>query len=383
MKQTLPISAIALAALIAGTTPASAASPAPAFSITGTTSLAGRALVTAYALPSGTLRSARPGTAKFRLTKISQTAADFDGSFSAPLAATFDYSPFMDRFGDFDVEIIATNGSENSMTTFSLSRTKSPRPAFKASGAQLAGVGVEVKLGRVGRVPGLARTHVFSKGRLQASGGSTICSYDRYNTTSPIDIEVGSVQNHNSGIAGDLTFTSGANSTTDVGVSGSGKYGTYSAQGTTTKTAGFTAEFPAKTTRSGQKELVHGIMGRYTVTCYLDGYPYETHEEVRNDGYTGGYGIAPLVPGNATYCGQVPRRGRFTRSVSKAHTWSTGFDVHAFIGVNLKSTAGYTGQVSQTYYSIYPTLVCGEKNYPGSDTRSDIGYITDAVTSFS
>jgi hypothetical protein len=163
-----------------------------------------------------------------------------------------------------------------------------------------------------------------------------------------------------------FTYQVGASSRLGTAVSSSGKYGTWSASGTKTKSSTSTQSYP---TYGHNKNVYYDSQFHYKEFVYTCVDPitpviwsYFTVEPVS---YAGGSRTRlPASPPAANYCVPEQAGATFRKTSTQAVTWTNGVDISWFIGFGLQSTTGYSATAS-VYYSFHGRgRLCGTGAYP-------------------
>ena len=195
------------------------------------------------------------------------------------------------------------------------------------------------------------------------------CSSTLETLYSPSWAVVGEAHNH-SASSTVFTYTQGASSTLGVGISSSGAYGSFSASGSSTKSASATVGFPTVNANTHRYFKTQFRYGRYRVLCvdYSTGWP-TTWYEARVKDWIGGQSLTNATEPSATYCTSYLAGGYFERTTGSAVNWTNGLQISGSIGINLSAKTGYSTTAKTRYNFSANGSLCGTNNYPTSSLR--------------
>lgn len=176
-----------------------------------------------------------------------------------------------------------------------------------------------------------------------------------------------------SGATTDFVYTSGASSSLGVAVSESGKYGSWDASGSSSKSTSSSVSYPAYGTGYwARKTQFH--YGTYRVGCYYTagmGVVYSQWYETRPIKWAGGAtSYKSTSYPSATYCVTHEAGSSFTRQSSSAVTWSNGVALGGAIGIDLSSHTGYTSDAASKFNFNSRGRMCGTADYPAGTPRT-------------
>jgi hypothetical protein len=163
----------------------------------------------------------------------------------------------------------------------------------------------------------------------------------------------------------DFTYSQGASTTIGVAVSATGTYGSFSASGSGTTTAGASQGFPAT---DGYKILSTKFrFGKWKLEC--SGYPHGDFLQYRSGvkNFEGGSLIRsvsspPSTP--AAYCIPQAKGADWMKDETTAYESSGGAQVSSAIGINLSSRTGYSTKASLLYVWKKAGKLCGTNATP-------------------
>jgi hypothetical protein len=169
-----------------------------------------------------------------------------------------------------------------------------------------------------------------------------------------------------------FTYTAGQSSSLGVGISPSGKKGTFTADGTestsSTKNQGFPTQGPGNTLYLTffKVAVYHDVCGT-TGKVTQHGAAGASHQRyiVRSNGWAGGDKIEhPRSAPTANHCVPEAAGGSFQTSNERAVTWSAGFSI-PILGFNAQAQTGYdtSAQISLVFGAT--GSLCGTNDYPG------------------
>ncbi|MDV9174886.1 DNRLRE domain-containing protein [Streptomyces sp. W16] len=194
------------------------------------------------------------------------------------------------------------------------------------------------------------------------AGVSKACGIRLLKKIPPKWVIIGQTYSKTTGVAHTLSYTSGASSSLGVGVSASGTYGSYSAGGSMSKSSSTTTQYPNYGNNTGVYYKTQFRYGKYIVGCaYADPW-----YEVRPRSYAGGADTSSAHIPNATHCFKYIKGSVFTKTRSKAITWTNGASLTSVIGIDLSAETGYSSDTTVVYTFNKTRHLCGTGGDPGS-----------------
>jgi hypothetical protein len=175
---------------------------------------------------------------------------------------------------------------------------------------------------------------------------------------------VGATFARTGGVTQSFSYGRGQSSSLGVGLSQSGKYGTFSESGTASASSSTQEDYPTFGGNTSVRYETKFIYGEYGYSCSHGYLRYET----RPTGYAGGATYVKTTAPSAGYCVYQARGTTFTRSSSSAYTFTAGLNVSA-VGVNLSSETGYDSSATVRYHFSASHHLCGTGGYPGGTPR--------------
>jgi hypothetical protein len=178
-----------------------------------------------------------------------------------------------------------------------------------------------------------------------------------------------------------FSYLSGQFSTIEVGESGAGADGPFSADGSenwSNSRAGSTkGSWPTYGAYQSYWYRTEFHWGEYR--CYLLGEPQKTYIQ-RVNGYFGGAheekpGSVPAT--KAKYCAPYTKGFTFVSNNSAAITWRKSFGIHAGFGFDASVVTGYDHDAQITYVLKRARWICGTEGPPGQAPRQLVVHFSD------
>jgi hypothetical protein len=164
-----------------------------------------------------------------------------------------------------------------------------------------------------------------------------------------------------------VAYTSGSSSEFGWGVSATGKYGSWKAEGTNSKSATATQGFGTKTGKFKTQIQTQFTFGKHRITtsCLM-----RTRYVYRVESYNGGnysYETAKMPATNKAYCVRETKGDSFEKSSTAATTWTNGVSASAVIGMDLSAKTGFNKNTKVTYKFSGTAALCGASSKPGNN----------------
>jgi hypothetical protein len=168
-----------------------------------------------------------------------------------------------------------------------------------------------------------------------------------------------------------FTYSTGQSSTLGVGLSYTGKAGSFSADGTVSTSSSENMYFPSFSDSTLYRTLF--TVGLYYTVCGHGGRGKNAGSDLRPGANymvqsNGWFGAGetfehPKTLPKATYCGPQPAGSGMSTNHERAVTWSTGFSI-AVVGFGGQAQTGYdtSAQISLTFNA--PRYLCGTNAIP-------------------
>lgn len=183
-------------------------------------------------------------------------------------------------------------------------------------------------------------------------------------------VNVGSIHIGPNGKSMKFTYTGSASSTLGVGVSTSGTYGTFSANGTVSRSRSNTTSYPWYTAPIHRHLDTQFSYGKFWVE-YADSMHGTGHNyQVRSIRHEGGTRGRDTRRPSATYCVPYNEPGSGgTKSTTNAKRWARGAKLEGAIGINLSSRTGYRTNAKIDYVFRTRGRLCGTHDLPNGKPR--------------
>ena len=163
-----------------------------------------------------------------------------------------------------------------------------------------------------------------------------------------------------------VTYTSGADSTTGIGFSPTGAYGSFESSGTMTVSSSATLGFPDQTPNTAKILRTYWGWKKYKITCAVPTYIYY---EAKPYQFQGGIIQTSSATPTATYCHAYPAGSWLIRNSGTAYTHSYGADLGAVLGISFSNRTGFASDASLRYDMLLSGRICGSNTYEGSAQR--------------
>jgi hypothetical protein len=170
------------------------------------------------------------------------------------------------------------------------------------------------------------------------------------------------------GVSADFYYGNGASSSLGVGVSATGKFGSFHASGTHSESTSATQGYPART---GPRQLLYLTEFIYKLYRYQDCAPKSgcapVYYKTVATGWAGGGQLQHTsTPSGINNCVPEPNGGYWDRTSSKAITWTNGASLSGAIGIDLSIQTGFTTDAhNHITFTEGGHRLCGRGNPPG------------------
>lgn len=199
-----------------------------------------------------------------------------------------------------------------------------------------------------------------------ASPTLSVCMWNLVKDLGNRTVWVGGTYVKATGVTADLAYNNGASSSLGMGVSTSGKYGSFSASGTRSVASNGSVDFPTNT--GFQHDYTQFRYGKYGYSC--DSSPGFRKYNVQARYWVGGATTyAPSLSPTANYCMPYQAGAKATQETSTAYEFSTGADISGAIGIDLSSRSGYSKAVKTVFTFKSTRKLCGTNGYPGQSPK--------------
>jgi hypothetical protein len=324
---------------------------------------------------------------KLTLQPVATAVTASDGSFQLRLDSNDRVRPMADSYGIVNFDIVASPtdpATGQSGGSFSFSR----RLVDTAAGPVLADVNTpegeaapapatEVQLKSDGTMQEVnpepqvpvdeSATVIEPNPAPLQKGGDTVCDVSYVQGLGPIWVLVGQTFNVATYMKARFTYTQGSSSSLGVGISTSGKAGTFSTHGTSSRSSTTTLGYGEHGGTTKRYFDTQFAFGKYLHKCYdsESGYQWSFYT-IRNNGFVGSTRIRKLnFAPDATYCAPLAANTFIEKDETRAVTWANGVEL-AGMGMGFSSTTGYNNS-SKLYYEAtkYNRRMCGLYAVPG------------------
>jgi hypothetical protein len=290
---------------------------------------------------------------------VGWATAGSDGAFSLPVDPTLVAAGHRSATGQVNLELIAWNGIIQ--TQFFMPVQLSVTVASPTATSRPVTAGLTLRL----KDPIVRPSSLI--GRVQSSPNIIVCYYYLISTYLAWD-DVGESYPY-PGSQTTSWFSIGTNHSSTLGAATSytGGYGTWSASGSYSISAGVTTSWGAST--ADRIYQIQTEYGKYVNHC--SGYATFPIQP------TGGTNVvAATAPDWCNYY-DVPMSGgvTFTRNSSSGNDFnlSGGVLAKSVLGINLSLDSKYSSDRSLSYHYKYPGYLCGNNSYPATAGRINEG----------
>jgi hypothetical protein len=186
---------------------------------------------------------------------------------------------------------------------------------------------------------------------------------------------VGQFFSSNSTVTSTYHYSSGSDSSIGMGISVSGKYGTWSDKGERDRSSSATQSYPKVTGQGGWLWQTYFGAKKWHVVC---DYGFSQYQ-MRGGPWEGGapqntVSSLSLPTGTASKCVPEPAGGGMTKKNTKAIKWTNGFSMAGPIGLDLSISTGYSTDAEQSVtFHAGGGHLCGRGDFPAGTP-----YILDA-----
>ncbi|SJM61189.1 hypothetical protein [Agrococcus casei] len=175
---------------------------------------------------------------------------------------------------------------------------------------------------------------------------------------------VGAVGSTTSGYVGRITYGASASTAVTVGMSLSGKNGSFNGSGTTSRSSTATIGFPTYTNAGYRVMKTQFSYGIYKCGWGTTG----SHRWVtRITGFVGGAIASGMSMPSANYCAYYTGGSKLIVDSTKARTQTAAVSgVYSVLGMNLSATTGYSSKLQARFAFNSGKKACGTNGYPGA-----------------
>jgi hypothetical protein len=299
---------------------------------------------------------------------------DASGAFALRYSDPAALAPFVDTDGTVDFTL--DSESEGVTHSYSLSRTVSTSATTRVRQfAALVAVNTEVVDLRP--VPGFTPPATVAARMAPDSSvvAQTIptavgppCTWFVVSNLGKRWVRVGAATT-TTGVTAKFVYSSGGTSTIGVGVSVSGKKGTFSASGTTTVTSSASIRMAPVTGVASKVFRTMFVFKKFAYRCTAG--IGDVKYEVRATSFAGGTSSLTTTTPTARHCTDYEANSDFDTIATNAtaETWSAGASLASDIGINLSSQSGFTSSVALRFHFAKAGRLCGTNADPPQAAR--------------
>jgi hypothetical protein len=310
------------------------------------------ASVVAYAWPSNDELAAMSPGSRFDLVPVAHGVSGRGGAYR--LSATTDQAArFRDSHGNLNLELVTSANGSVASTTVGLSPL-TPNRLGRLGSARVSALRLQTAPATV--------TAMGEGTQALPLGGPVPCGGSFQRDLGLHTVWVGGHYSTTTGVLHDLEYSRGSTSSLGVGSSLSGRFGTFTASGTTSLSTNGTVGFPA--TAGRQHDYTYFDYGSYFVGCAGN-----MRHVVRARYWAGGahYWTPPSAPPIASWnCAWHDKGTTFAQDRTSAYRFAAGADVSNVIGIDLSSQTGYSAATRVTFtFKDRGAHLCGTNGLPG------------------
>lgn len=335
--------------------------------------------VVLYAWPANdALKGLSPGDG-FKLQAVGAATADINGAYTLRIASADLVSPMADSSGIINFEIDAGAIGQGTVpfgfprkfdpSTGSMTEIGGTPPALAsgptASGSlwSVAPEHADVVLPLNGASTGTQNVGPPGSTSAVNKGSCTLAVVTNYGPGWDI---VGQTYSTTTGVTHQFVYTSGSSSSLGEGFSLSGAYGSFSASGTTGVGSTGSETYPVQGNGQYAYYETEFTFEKFRRTCINPRQPTTVDYLAKAVSWAAGAQIQrPSGAPAAGYCVSQLAGSVFRKESTTAITWTNGFSVGGFVGINLSTDTGYSTSASVEYSFSAQRHLCGTGGYPG------------------
>lgn len=391
----LTCAAPAAAGTISGAAPQPAPEPGNARTSTiGTTEIARgrvldaaaspvhRASVVLYAWPSNDVTDLLTAGDRVTLHPVARAWTSRQGRFSLRLEDLAQLMPYRGADHTVSLEILAS-AADGSFAPYAFSRTlevRAARPSTASSPAALRAPGERLRLlppaaaesaATAGVTPldvDLALEDPATTAQRRVTSVVPVrraCAVKLLKSYKPRWTLVGQHYSTTRDVTSNFVYSLGADSELGVGVSSTGKFGSFHASGTTTKSSSGTVTFkPVKGATSAYR-LTKFKYGKFLIVCVGAFGIITRHYEARATRWVSGAKTLFSGPIKARFCTTFEKGSKFAKRNTRAVRWTNGVDISGAIGIDLSARTGYSRDAVVRFAFHRKHHLCGSGDFPG------------------
>ncbi|MBB1245779.1 hypothetical protein GL263_19785 [Streptomyces durbertensis] len=309
---------------------------------------------------------------------IAKTRADSNGNYQLRVANTLQLAGMTSAAGNVDVDITATDGSPDDIATDSLSlRVSSASADMKRTAGGVANLSLaqgeeDPVIKPVNRDLRMERYESESDGKRAGVGakfanGCPVTGEKYLRSLGKRWVSVGMhYQTGPSGAKATYRYSTSAEASLAVGMSKSGKFGTFSGNGSLKRSTSASIGFGTQGPKTGIRHYTMYKYGLYCNTSRSPGPDFTFYAKPTS--FAGGAKSVKSAYPKTPKRNCVPHKkgSDFVQDKSKMSSYSKGVKLDDVIGVDLTSQSGYTRSSSLKFEFPKAAQLCGTKGLPGN-----------------
>lgn len=341
--------------------------------------------VTLYAWPSNDVTEAQQVGDTVNLQPVAYTTTGSSGRFALRLVDSAQLLPYVGRDAIANLTAVASTASGqvsesdfsrevvpvSSVTSPATGAARVPAVTLTSPVSDAAGKPVPARVESVTmRLEGgsaAASDGVGSRAVAQLPMEKTCISTLQKKYT-PVWVLVGQNYSTNLYATANFEYYTDAHTTMGVGVSLTGKYGSFHASGTSTKSSSSGIDFPTTVGARSRYHRTQYQFAKYMTACSAPRAGQIVRYSVRAYKFVTGTSEVAVGAASARYCAVYAGGSHFTANRTRAITWTNGADMSAGIGIDLSAQTGYGSAAKLAWHFPRVARLCGTADYPGEGT---------------
>ena len=265
--------------------------------------------------------------------------------------------------GVVNLEVQAMNGGAFGSFSFSR-RLQQPTNGFalgKANPGTMAG-------------PQAATIHLMGSQNAATPQQGAPCGWTQIKTFKPSWTKLESTFSTMSHTTENFTYTQGSSSNLGVGVSSTGKKGSFTGEGSAAFSSTATQHFAPRGGKTGVDYETEFIRAESGFHCATAGPATKKKKKkyisyrVQTVSYAGGTkGVKAKAP-KATWCVHYEKNSGYEKSTTSAFEFSTGYTIPV-LGLSLSAQTGYDTDAKTNYHFGQAGYLCGTAAYPAQSSK--------------
>ncbi|MGW7295309.1 hypothetical protein ACWGIB_23315 [Streptomyces xiamenensis] len=305
---------------------------------------------------------------------IAKTRSTDQGRYELRLEDVSVLSQLASTSGNVDVDVVATDGSATDIAVHSFSLRVGPSEELEnADPGDIAQVALSESGPDAGEVRQSATVDVQMVERdedevstLDFANGCPVSGTKYLSSFGKKWVYVGSnYQTGPSGAKGTFRFSKNAESTLGVGISGSGKYGSWSTSGSLKRSSTASVGFGTQGPKTGSHHFTMYTYGKYCTTTRSPGPSFTF--STRATSFAGGADTRSASYPTANHCVRFKKDSDFIKDTTKMTSWASGAKLGSSLGIDLSAQTGFTSTASVKFTFPQAAALCGTKGNPGGN----------------